>query len=98
MKQSVVRATLAGVVATLLVAAPQAYAKGKPPPPPPPSTPDNVDEWKLINLQGTDSNGSYDYRTSVNPSGIMVHLFDGRTDCRHVALTGPCQNHTSSGR
>lgn len=96
MKQSILRASVTGAIAAMFIAAPQAYAKGKPggggstPP-------DNVDEWKLINVIGSDGNGSYNYRTSIDATGVAVGLFDGLTDCRHVDLTGHCEYNLISG-
>lgn len=82
-------------MAGMLVAAPAAHAARAKKPPPPAA--DNLAEWTLIKLIGTTNGTNWDLRTGVDASTVTVGLFDGYTDCRHVDLTGHCQNFPITG-
>lgn len=95
MKRSVVRASLVGAAVAVLAGAPPAdAARPKSPRSPPP---DNIAEWKLINLIGETNGTKWDLRTGVDTSKVVVGLFDGLSDCRHADLTGHCENYVYSG-
>lgn len=87
MKKPIIRAGLGALAAGMLLAGTQAEAARRPTPPPP----SNTDEWALIGL-------TPDLVASANGgAGVIVGLFDGETDCRHVDLTGHCTDVAISG-
>lgn len=83
MRAQLVHAGLKATVVGLLLAGSQSALAA--------TAPSNLDEWSLINLTPAlvaSANGG---------SGVIVGLFDGKTDCRHVDLRGRCTNVAIQG-